>query len=51
MSKQQKGEDYIVKVNLELPKDHVCEAEIRLVAACLGELLKRVLRDTGTDRE
>lgn len=50
MRSQQKGEDYIVTIDLDLPKDHVDEAEIRLVSACLGELLKRVLQDTETKR-
>ena len=51
MSKQRKNEEYIVTVDLKLPKDHVNEAEIRLVAACLGELLKRVIRDTESIKE
>ncbi len=51
MSRQRKDEDYIVSINHELPKDHVGETEIRLVASCLGELLKRVIRDKEIDEE
>ena len=51
MSRQRKDEEYIVTVDIQLPKDYVHEAEIRLVTACLGELLKRVIRDTESMKE
>ena len=51
MSRQRKDEEYIVKVNLQLPKDYVHEAEIRLINSCLGELLKQVIRDTESMKE
>lgn len=48
MSRQPKDEEYIVTVQLDLPKDHVHLEEIRLVAAFAGDLLKRVIRETET---
>ena len=51
MSKQRKDEDYIVTVDLQLPENYVHDAELRLIAACLGELLKRVVRDAETRSE
>lgn len=51
MSRQRTDEDYIVTVDLQLPKDYINETEIRLVTACLGELLKRVIRDTESMKE
>jgi len=48
LSRQWKDEEYTVTVDLELPKDRVHPDEIRLVAASLGGLLKRVIRDTET---
>lgn len=50
MSRQRKDEEYVVTVDMQLPKGHIDEAEIRLVTACLGELLKRVIQDTETKR-
>jgi hypothetical protein len=51
LSRQRKNEDYIVTVDVQLPKDYVHEAEIRLINASLRELLKRVIRDTETTKE
>ena len=51
MNSQRKDEGYIFTVDLELPKDYVHEEEIRLVTACLGDLLKRVIMDTETIKE
>jgi transcription termination factor NusB len=51
LSRQRKDEEYIVTVDLQLPKDYVHEAEIRLVNACLGELLKQVIKDTESMKE
>jgi hypothetical protein len=51
LSKQRKDEEYNVTVDLQLPRDYVNEAEIRLVAACLGDLLKRVIREIETMKE
>lgn len=51
MSRQRKDEEYIVSINLELPQDHVDETEIKLVSLCLGELLKRVIRDKEINEE
>lgn len=51
MSRQPKDEEYCVRVELDLPKDHVHQEEIRLVGACMGELLKRVIRETETVKE
>jgi hypothetical protein len=51
LSKQPKDGDYCVTVELDLPKDHVHQEEIRLVAAGLGNLLKRVVRETGNVKE
>ncbi len=50
MSRQRKDEEYFVTVDMQLPKGHVDEAEIRLVTACLGELLRRVIQDTEIKR-
>jgi hypothetical protein len=51
LSRQPKDEEYYVAVELDLPKDHVHQEEIRLVAVCLGDLLKRVIRETETVKE
>ena len=51
MSRQQKDDDYIVTVDMQLSMDYVHEAEIRLVTTCLGELLKRVISDTELMKE
>lgn len=51
MSRQRRDEDYVISIHLELPKNHVPENEIRLVTSCLGELLKRVIRDKEIDEE
>jgi hypothetical protein len=51
LSRQQKDEEYTVTVDMQLPKDYVHEAEIRLITANLGELLKRVIRDTESIKE
>jgi hypothetical protein len=45
LSRQQKDEDFTVTIDLELPDNFVHETEIRLVSACLGELLKRVMQN------
>ena len=50
MSRQKKDEDYIVKVNFDLPDDKIDEAEIKLVTSCLKELLKFVIQETETKR-
>lgn len=50
MSKQQKDEDFNVTVNLELPSDHVADEEIRLITACVGELLKLLTQAAETKR-
>ena len=51
MSKQRKDEEYSITVDLQLPKDYVFEAEIRLINSCLGDLLKRVIRETESIKE
>ncbi len=48
---RERDEDFIITVDLQLPKDHINESEIRLVTACLGDLLKRVIRETETVKE
>jgi len=51
LSRQTRDDEYVITVDLDLPQDRVSEAEIRLVTACLGDLLKRVIRDEELKKE
>jgi len=51
LSRQTRDDEYVVTVDLDLQPDRVSEAEIRLVRACLGDLLKRVIRDEELKKE
>lgn len=49
MSKHQQDDSYTITVNLELPEKSVHPAEIRLIAAHLGELLQHIIREADTE--
>jgi len=43
------NEGFTITVNLEVPEKIIFPAEIRLIAAHLGELLQYVIRETVTE--
>ena len=45
MSKHQNDECFTITVNWEMPEKSIHPAEIRLIAASLGELLQHVIRE------
>ena len=49
MSKHQNDDGFTITVNLEVPEKTVYPAEIRLIAAHLGELLQFVIREADTE--
>jgi len=49
VNKHQNDDGFNINVNLELPDKSIHPAEIRLIAAHLGELLLHVIRETETE--
>jgi hypothetical protein len=47
--KQKKDDGFTITVNLEVPEKTINPAELRLIAAHLGELLQHVIRETETE--
>lgn len=49
MSNHHKDDDYTITVNLDIPASFVHPAEIRLIAAHFGDLLRDVIREMETE--
>jgi hypothetical protein len=46
VSNYQKDDGFTITVNLEVPGETIYLAELRLIQAHLGELLRDIIRDT-----